>query len=181
MKRWPTVREDTEYQTRIFTLTSRISKNPETGTEGTFYVLKCPDWVNIVAETVDGNLVMVEQYRFGTDDLSLEIPGGVVDAGEAPLEAAVRELQEETGFIPESVEKLGRVSANAAIMNNFTHMFLARGCRLHSSQSLDEHEQIRVHVLPVEDVRRKWLSGEIHHSIVAAALGLYFGNHHKNE
>lgn len=173
MERWSIMREDTEYQTPIFTLFKRWTANPETGREAPFYVIKCPDWVNVIAVTVEGDLLLVEQYRHGIDDLSLEIPGGVIDAGETPLQAALRELEEETGYTAAHIEPIGGTTANAAIMNNRTHTFLATGCRLTKPQCLDEHEQIRVIRMPKEDVFKAVLDGRIHHSIVVAALGMW--------
>lgn len=176
MERWPIVREDTEYRTPIFTLHKRWSRNPLNGSESPFYVLNCPDWVNVIAETTDGRIILVEQYRHGINDLSLEIPGGVIDAGEDPQTAALRELEEETGYVAESIEKLGKVSSNAAILNNYTHTFLAKNCRLEKAQALDEHEQIRVHVYSKEEVAEAVKAGTIHHAMVVAALGLWLLN-----
>jgi 8-oxo-dGTP pyrophosphatase MutT (NUDIX family) len=167
------VREDTEYQTPIFTLHKRWSANPETGAQAQFFVIRCPDWVNVVAETVEGEIILVKQYRHGTNDFSLEIPGGVIDEGETPEQAALRELEEETGYVAESIMPLGVVSANAAIMNNHAHSFWARGCRLLKPQALDEHEQIAVSLKSPEKLLESVRNGEIHHSIVVAAIGLW--------
>ena len=82
------------------------------------YVFACPDWCNVVTETADGQLVLVWQYRHGTDELSLEVPGGVIDPGEEPIDAARRELKEETGYEAESFELLSVVQPNPALQNN---------------------------------------------------------------
>ena len=90
-------------------------------------VLESVDWINVVALTEDGQSVMVEQYRFGTGSCTLEPPGGMVDAGETPLQAAQRELKEETGYSGGRWESLGAVQPNPAIHSHLCHHFLAEG------------------------------------------------------
>src|ERR1051326_3757546 len=84
---------------RIFTLRSDRKVSPRTGAEHEFYVIDCVNWVNVIAVTPDRRLVMVEQYRHGSNTAELEIPGGMVDAADpSPVATGQRELREETGY-----------------------------------------------------------------------------------
>lgn len=88
-----------------------------------FYVHEYPDWVNAVALTKEGKVVMVKQYRHGIESVDLELPGGVLEAGETPQQGVEREVLEETGYRFEKVEYLAKVSANPSTTNNWTHLF----------------------------------------------------------
>src|SRR5882724_8370431 len=116
---------------RIFTLRSDVKISPRTGKEHDFFVFDAVNWVNVIAVTPDQKLVMVEQYRHGSDTVELEIPGGMMDAGETdPVVSAVRELREETGYEGENARVLSRVFANPAIMTNTCFTILIENCRL---------------------------------------------------
>lgn len=126
-----------------------------------------------MAFTPDDEIILVEQYRHGTQTPTLEIPGGMVDAGESPREAAGRELLEETGFRSNNWRSLGKVSANPAIMDNFTHMYVAENCEFVGAENPDEHERIEVHTLPLDDFLSLVEDGTIHHAIVLAAVARF--------
>jgi len=97
----------------VFSLRSDRKVSPRTGVEHEFYVLNCVNWVNVLAVTPNDELVMIDQFRHGTNTVELEIPGGVMDAHETdPVATAVRELREETGYEGENARILGRVHAN---------------------------------------------------------------------
>lgn len=137
-----------------------------------FFVLEFPDWVNIVAVTEANEAILIRQFRHGLEEITLEIPGGVVDPGEEPLGAAARELAEETGFVPADIQLLTMVSVNPAIQNNCCHLFLATGCRLKGEQALDGSESISVELVPLVDLPGLMASGKIHHSLNCLALNL---------
>lgn len=143
--------------------------------EGDFYILKAPEWINVIPITPQNEVVLVEQYRFGVQEPTLEIPGGMVDPGEEPAEAAQRELLEETGYQSEQWQSLGKASANPAIMSNYTHMYAAEGCEFAGldSDSSDEHERIEVRTVPMDEFLKLVKDGTIHHSIVLAAVARY--------
>ncbi|HOC06219.1 MAG TPA: NUDIX hydrolase [Bacillota bacterium] len=137
-----------------------------------FFILEFPDWVNIVAVTDDSKAILVRQFRHGREEITLEIPGGVVDPGEEPRLTAARELAEETGFIAEDLQLLSVVSVNPAIQNNCCHLFLATGCRKGGEQALDGSESISVELVPLDDLPGLMATGQIHHSLNCLALNL---------
>jgi 8-oxo-dGTP pyrophosphatase MutT (NUDIX family) len=145
-------------------------ENPRTRKTLRRLVLDVADWVNIVALTPERHLVVVRQYRFGTGAVTTEIPGGVVDLGEAPEAAARRELREETGYTAERWRALGPVEPNPAFQNNLCHHFLAEGARPTHALELDPGEDIVVDTLDLEAVREEIRSGGIRHSLVISAL-----------
>lgn len=140
--------------------------------ERDFVVLDTPDWVNVVPRTVEGNVVLIRQFRHGVRETVIEIPGGMIDQGEEPAAAALRELGEETGYTAERIRPLAAVWANPAIMNNRCHLFLAEGCRWAAPPRFDSFEQIEVFEASPGEVTEMVASGRIAHSMVVAALAL---------
>jgi 8-oxo-dGTP pyrophosphatase MutT (NUDIX family) len=140
-----------------------------------FYRLSCPDWANILAITESGEAVLVKQSRVGPAKQCLEIPGGMIDEGEPAIEAAKRELEEETGYVSDDWTALPSINPNPAIMSNRLHMFLARNCRNnHKRQHFpDENESIEVVLVPVENLEAMVEKGEIDSAL--AALTVYMG------
>jgi 8-oxo-dGTP pyrophosphatase MutT (NUDIX family) len=156
----------------IFTVAERENEGPG-GRKGRFIVLEAPDWATVVPIVRRGEedcFLMVRQYRHGSDELSLEFPGGVVESGEAPVAAAGRELAEETGYAASSIRLAGSVSPNPAIMANRYHVFLAEGLTRAHGTDFDEHEVIDSLIVPVNEVRAAMGTGEYSHALMAAAL-----------
>jgi 8-oxo-dGTP pyrophosphatase MutT (NUDIX family) len=141
------------------------------------FVFAVPDWCNVLAETPDGELVFVWQYRFGTDELSLEIPGGVIDPGEEPIDAARRELREETGYEAESFELVSVVEPNPALQGNRCFTFLARGARLGGATAFDELEDLETLVVPKADLASLIDERVVTHALVVVALEVYLRKH----
>jgi 8-oxo-dGTP pyrophosphatase MutT (NUDIX family) len=174
---WTIVEENKEYSTPIFDLLKRRLRlqSEAESLEGDFYILRAPEWINVIPITPQDEVVLVEQYRFGIKAPTLEIPGGMVDPGEEPGEAAQRELLEETGYQSKEWESLGKVSANPAIMSNYTHMYVAEQCQFTGSKQnhSDTHERIEVRTVPMDEFLELVKDGTIHHSIVLAAVARY--------
>ena len=156
---------------RIFNLTVDRKVNPRNGHEQDFYIINAPNWVNVVATTHDGGMILVEQFRHGSGTVEWEIPGGVMDPHDAsPVEAAVRELREETGYEGRNARVIGRVFSNPAIMVNTTFTVLVEDCELRHQTDLDAGEDLITHVKPIGEVREMAASGRFGHSLVMAAL-----------
>jgi len=156
--------------TRILDLREVRYRHPERGTERDYTVIAAPDWVNVVALTPDAQLVLVRQFRYGIDDFSLEIPGGVIEAGEVPIAAGLRELEEETGFAGGPARLLGSVHPNPAIQNNRCHHVLVEDAARTGTVAWDADEEIETTTAPVEEVLAWARGGRITHSLVLSAL-----------
>ena len=157
-------------KTRILSLQSVPFHHRRRGTQRDFVVVAAPDWVNVLAHTCDDRLVLVNQFRYGIDATSWEIPGGVIEAGEDPVAAGVRELEEETGYTGTGARLLASVHPNPAFMANRCHLVLVEGCRLTSPVAWDSDEEIEVAAMPVAEVFALARGGGITHSLVLDAL-----------
>ncbi|HEV3468370.1 MAG TPA: NUDIX hydrolase [Pyrinomonadaceae bacterium] len=157
---------------RVFKVRRDLSKDPRTGRTHDFYVIEAPDWINVVPLTARDEVVLIEQYRHGTTELSLEIPGGMVDGDESPLDAAARELVEETGYAARELIPLGRTRPNPALQDNWLHTFLARGAEYRHEPVCAGTEQTAVRLVPVAEIPRLIAGGAITHSLVVAGFHL---------
>ena len=166
---WPSVANRKLGDHRIFSLWETVRQRPDTGTEHLFLGLKAPDWVNVIVVTEECRIVLVEQYRHGTDSVTLEIPGGAVDPGETPLDAGVRELEEETGYIGEQHQIIGCVEPNPAFLDNRCWTVLSLGCRPQGRLSFDPGEQLRALVVRLSEFTGLIDRGEIRHALVVSA------------
>jgi 8-oxo-dGTP pyrophosphatase MutT (NUDIX family) len=155
---------------RIFDVLRHEAVDGEGGRVHEAFTFSCPDWVGVVPVTVDGNFVLVRQYRHGVDGPTLEVPGGLIDAGQEPATAAARELREETGYGDGTLVSLGSTRANPAIQSNWYHMYLATGVRLLGPTDFDVGEHCELVVLSERELRAEIESGGITHALVLLAL-----------
>lgn len=170
-RKWKIESSEPQGDFSIFSVRYDYSVSPATGYARNFTVLDTVDWVNVVALTPEGLFILVRQYRHGTREYTVEIPGGAVDRGDAdPAAAARRELEEETGYVPATLEPIGVVEPNPAFQTNRCHTFLARGARPEGTMSLDPGEEIEVFLASPDEVVGMVRRGEIRHSLVIAAL-----------
>ena len=168
---WKTIRSTPLGDFRIFKMRSDFKISPRTGKEHDFFVLDSVDWVNVVAVTPDQQLVMVEQYRHGSNTVELEIPGGMMDKHERdPVATAVRELREETGYEGENARLLGSIQSNPAILTNKTYTVLIENCRLQHGVEFDSGEDIITSLVPVAEIPKLVAAEKIGHSLVVVAL-----------
>jgi len=173
-KSWPLISSRLDRSFRIFNLRMDRSVSPRTGAEHDFIVLECTPWVNVIALNDREEVILIRQYRHGTREVTLEIPGGLVDAGEEPSAAAKRELLEETGYQGKEWVDLGYIHPNPAIQDNRCHTFLALGAKPASVQSLDEKEDIAVVLKPLAEIPRLIQEGGITHALVICAFWRFF-------
>jgi ADP-ribose pyrophosphatase len=157
---------------RIFRLRHDRYRFEPTGVERDFVVLDSPSWVNVVPLTPEGKVVLIRQYRHGIQDVTIEVPGGVIDRGELPEHAAVRELQEETGYVAERIRLLARVLPNPAIQNNWCYLYVAEGCRPTGQTNFDPFEVIDVVEHPLDEIPTLIRDGRICHCMVIAAFAM---------
>ena len=141
-----------------------------------YYVLEYPDWVNVIAITKDGQFIIERQYRHGLGVNSIELPCGVMEKGETPLEAAQRELLEETGYGNGKWSKLMTIAPNPGSMSNLTHRFLAVGVEKISDQSLDATEELTVHLMSEDEIKLLLENDQIYQALMVAPLYKYFSD-----
>jgi ADP-ribose pyrophosphatase len=164
------------YRCRVFSVMDTKSTAPD-GRQGHFSVLHAPDWAIVVPlfrDHTGSRFMMVRQWRHGSNEISLEFPGGVIEEGEDPAVAAARELYEETGWKAEVIRELGVMSPNPAIMSNRVHFFVAENLGRNGKQELDEDEYIDVEFVPEREVRENMGRAPYVHALMASALSLFY-------
>jgi len=173
IKKWELSDSRTDKDYKIFKINAVQATSPRTNKTSEFYTIETNDWVNIIPVTENREVVMIRQYRHGSKEINLEIPGGLVEEGH-PEKAALRELLEETGYTGENVECLGAVNPNPAIFNNLCHTYLVEKAQKTSTKSLDPDEDIEVILVPLSEIPSLIDRGIINHALVIVAFHYYF-------
>jgi ADP-ribose diphosphatase len=176
---WPRIASQTVFDGGLFSVTQDRTRSPRTGVEQDVYVIHMVDWLMTVPLTAEGDLVMVRQYRHGSREASLEIPGGLHDgARESPQDGAARELAEETGYGGGVLSLLGELRPQPALLSNRVRIYLAQGVRRSAAPQPDAGEDIEVVLLDPREIPARIASGEMHNAMTVAALALAsFGGH----
>jgi len=167
---WERIRTEPGPELKLFRARFDWLRNPRNAGEVKAVVLEAPDWVNVIAMTPKGKVVVVRQYRFGSGQTTTEIPAGIVEGGETSEEAAVRELREETGYTAPHWEYMGYVEPNPAFLNNRCHHWLAREAVCTADPDLDAGEDLVVEEMSVEEIRREVAEGRLRHALAITAL-----------
>lgn len=168
---WKTIEKKSVFHTRVFDVNSKISESAY-GTKGEFFTIDASDWV-VVMPVIDDCFLLVKQFRHGIESITAEFPGGIIEKGEAPIDAARRETEEETSYRAGKLTPLGDVNPNPAIYTNRLHIYLAEELTPIGEQHLDDDEFINYYKIPIKDVIRDFASGEYQHAFTGTALALY--------
>jgi ADP-ribose pyrophosphatase len=138
----------------------------------TFSYLNFAEGVCVLPMTNDGQVVCIRQYRHTIQDWQWELPAGLIDENLTPLEAAKKELKEETGYIAHNWISLGSFLPSPGSTNERIHLFAALDLEP-SRQHLEESEQIHVHLLKWEALMDLVKQGEFQHGAGMAAILRY--------
>lgn len=176
IKNWDIVESKRLNSYKIFSTRMDIGRSPVTGKEHDFYVIEAPTWVNVVAISADDEILLIKQYRHGIRSVTFEIPGGMVDPGESPLDAAKRELLEETGYFSNDWELIGHVHPNPAIQDNICYTYLARNVERVGEPKPDGTEDIATFLTLTSEMIELVSNGEITHALVISALYWYLSH-----
>jgi 8-oxo-dGTP pyrophosphatase MutT (NUDIX family) len=177
LQAWQELTRTKVAECRVFDVARSVAASPVDGNPRAFYCIESVDWAQIVPITTDGNVVLVRQYRHGNRRVTLEIPGGLIDPGEDPATAALRECLEETGYRARAALPLGVVAPNPALFGNRLHAFYATGVEPERAVQNTGTEITEVVLVPVTGLEGLLVAGEIDHALVAGTLWRYLRLH----
>lgn len=173
--RWTLLGSSERFADRLISVHHDRYRLQDNGRTNEFTVIRTSDWINVIPVTAAGELVFIRQFRHGIRDVTIEIPGGAVDARDGdPRAAAERELREETGYAAAAWEYLGCVTPNPALQSNRCHTYLATGVYPAGDPTPDPYERIEVLLFSPSEAAKALRDGTVTHGLVLAAFGLYF-------
>lgn len=175
IKPWEIIDRQTAYACPIFEIQKKQVRSPRTGRILEAQSIHTPAWIMVLALTPQQEVVMVRQYRHGVEQISLELPGGLLDPEDAsPTITAQRELLEETGYQAVAIESIGRCHPQPAVLANECHFFLGREAVPAKAQTLDAGEDVEVVTVPLSAIPEKIRQQQITHGMVLIAF-FYYG------
>lgn len=163
--RWKKLASEKVYSDRWFQARADKCEFPDGRIIEPYYVVELPNWANIFVVTSDEKIVLVRQYRYPVDQVTYELPGGVIDRGEDPKAAAIREMQEETGYHSDEVEFVCQLSPNPAINNNTAYFFLAKNAIPGEKKSFDAFEDIDICLFTKEEFLQLLRENKMQHGV----------------
>jgi ADP-ribose pyrophosphatase len=161
VEEWDLVESELVGEYGVFDVVRRRARSPRDGAVHEFHVLELPDSVIMVPLTADGRVLMVQQFRHGVQRVTLEFPAGFLEPGEDPVQGAVRELEEETGYRAAEAVRVAVMDPDSAKQCAPAHVVVARGCTPTGRQDQDGGEDVHITLLPVERVDALIRTGEI--------------------
>lgn len=177
LSEWKLVEDKEIEDFKIFSLRKSTRINPRSNKAHTFLLMSGLDWVNLIALTPEKEVILVNQYRHGSESATLEFPGGCVEINEDPADSARRELEEETGYTVTKIEPLGSLHANPALQSIKVHSFIAYGAQPNGRLKLDQGEDIKTVKMPLTEFLLAVKNGQITHALIVAAVGLFLLKH----
>ena len=162
---WKQLSTKTVYKDKWFNAMADSCQLPDGRIIEPYYRLGVPNWTNIVVVTAEQKIVLVKQYRYPINTTTLELPGGTIDQGETPLAAAIREMQEETGYTSTTIEFLCSVSPNPALQSNTAFFYLATNAIQNAKQQFDEFEEIEIALYSKEEIIELLATNAIQHGV----------------
>ena len=172
-KRWKVLGTEIVAKYRVFQIIEEKAVSPRTGDERVFHLVDRPPCVQVIAHVADGRFVMVEQYRPGAREMTLEFPAGVIDGEEQPIESALRELREETGYVASAGAVIGTVQLDPALQTNPVHVVDVGEVKVQGEREQDDGEDVHVRLVTADEIGRFIRSGVIVHAGTIAGWFLY--------